>query len=195
MFKITYTKLYNVLGISVIFYGLVNAVLYQVHKERKYLFRAGLAQTFFLLEIFNIIIGISRSTYIPTLIQVSSRVYVIWTSYIHKIQNTPLTLLLVCWNISDLIRYAFYLFRSRWLKSLRYNAFIILYPIGIALEIYLTNCVYLMHTNYKAKLLGAIMLLYIPLFPYLYYHMLTQRKRSTKIFEVNKKKKLSVENK
>lgn len=192
---ITYTKLYNTLGISVIVYGLVNALMYQVRREKKYLFRAGLSQTFFLAEIFNILIGASRSTYVPTLIQVSSRVYVIWIAYMHKLQNIPLTLMFVCWSISDLIRYAFYLFRLPWLKTLRYNAFIVLYPIGISLEIYLMNCIYLMYNNYKSKLIGAVMLLYIPLFPYLYYHMYKQRNRTIKIFEVNKKKKLTIENK
>lgn len=185
-----YTSIYNFLGILIITYGFVNAIVYQLFKERVYLFRVGLSQTFFVIEILNILIGASRSTYPPTVVQVSSRLYIIWmVAYSHRLQNIPLTIMLVCWNISDIIRYMFYLFRANWLKKARYNAFIVLYPVGIALEIYLTNCVYLMYKDYRSWVFGLIMLLYLPIFPYLYYHMIKQRKRSNRIFEGNRKKK------
>eukprot|EP00866_Antonospora_locustae_P001542 jgi/Antlo1/1542/1303 len=190
MLKKAYTYSYNLVGILVIVYGLASAVMYQIYKKKTYLFRAGLSQTFFIVEIFNILVGASRSTYSPTLIQVMSRLYVVWViAYMHSLQNVMLTVMLVCWNISDLIRYMFYLSHAGWLKKLRYNAFIVLYPLGISLEIYMINCAYMMYDDKRSWIFGATMLLYFPLFPYLYYHMIKQRRRTNKIFEGRKKKK------
>ena len=185
-----YTNTYNFLGILAILYSTANAIMYQIVRKRRYLLNVAVSQALFAVEIFNIFVGASRSTYLPTIVQLASRNFIIWVVvYLHGLHGLLLTVMLVCWNISDFIRYVFYLFRANLFKKLRYNAFIVLYPVGISLEIYLTNRVYLMYKGVRSWFFGAIMLLYLPLFPYLYYHMIKQRKRSNKIFEVNKKKR------
>lgn len=185
-----YHLIFNILGVCVILYGTINALLYHYFKDIKYLKYAAYSQTFYLFEIFNILIGATRSTYPATIIQVSSRLFISWVvAYFHKLNNYYLTSMFIIWNISDMIRYLFYIFRGKIFKKLRYNAFIDLYPVGIALEVILTNMVYLMHKGYAAWVFAIIMILYLPLFPFLYYHMIKQRKRSAKIFEMNKKKK------
>lgn len=190
MFLSKYQLLFNTLGVGVISFGLMCAILFHISGDLKYLKWVAYTQTFFVAEIFNIMIGATRSTYTATIIQVSSRLFISWViAYNHKLHNVYLTVMLIVWNISDLIRYLFYILRGKILKTLRYNAFLLLYPVGIGLEVTLTNIVYLRYEGYVAWCYAAIMILYLPLFPYLYYHMIKQRKRSARFFELNKKKK------
>ncbi|KCZ82335.1 hypothetical protein H312_00358 [Anncaliia algerae PRA339] len=190
MSLVKYQLFFNFLGVNVILFGFICAILYRVYGDIKFLRWVAYTQSFFVFEIINIMIGATRSTYLATIIQVTSRVYISWVvAYYHNLNNIYLTIMLIVWNISDMIRYLFYIFRGKLLKKLRYNAFIILYPVGIGLEIFLTNMVYLKHKGHAAWFYATIMILYIPLFPFLYYHMIKQRKRSSAIFEMNKKKK------
>ncbi|RVD90954.1 tyrosine phosphatase PTPLA [Tubulinosema ratisbonensis] len=185
-----YQLFFNLFGVGVILYGSVNAILYHYLREIKYLKTVAYTQTFFLIEIFNIMIGATRSTYPATIIQVTSRLLVSWAvAYSHKHHNIWLTLLFIIWNISDLIRYLFYISRGKILKVLRYNAFLALYPIGIFLELVQINIAYSAHKGFIGYGFVIIMILYLPLFPFLYTHMINQRKRSAKISEMNKKKK------
>lgn len=185
-----YRNIYNIAGIVVILLGIFNCIKHQYSKETKRLVYMALCQSFFLVEIVNIAAGVSASTYIPTILQVSSRIFIIWAvCYLHGLNNVCVMIMYLTWGVSDLIRYMFYLLRMNWLKTVRYNAFLVLYPLGVCLEIYLTNCVYLLYNNFFSYIFSGAMLLYLVLFGYLYYHMLNQRRRSMKIMKTLKNKK------
>jgi very-long-chain (3R)-3-hydroxyacyl-CoA dehydratase len=188
-FSSIYLVLYNTISILILLYSTANAILFQLTYSSTYILKCALSQTFFLFEILNIVLRMSRSTIFPTIVQLFSRLYIIWVIvYLHDIKNVYLTSLLIVWNLSDLIRYFFYLFRWGVFRRLRYNAFLLLYPIGIFLEIYLTNIVYLKYQNWLSWVFGGSILMYLPLFPYLYYHMIKQRRRSNKIFDMKRRK-------
>ncbi|XP_058798371.1 very-long-chain (3R)-3-hydroxyacyl-CoA dehydratase hpo-8 [Phymastichus coffea] len=157
------------------------------------------------LEIVHAITGVVKSNPIITTFQVLSRVMVVCgvilatpPSYAAASPGLPLALL--AWSVTEIIRYGYYLanligFVPHFLVWLRYTTFIILYPIGITGELL---CLYAA-VQYTAKeknawsyvlpnewnftfsyqyFLIGVMLLYIPLFPKLYLHMFSQRRKT-----------------
>lgn len=186
-----YMKMYNLLGCCVCVLALVYAVLHAKLQLHSYVLKICFCQTFFLLEIFNIKIGKSNSTLFPTILQLSSRLFIIWiVCYAHReiCRSIPFTIMLVCWYVSDLIRYIYYLLRVEWAKWMRYNFFIVFYPVGTAMEFYLTNSIYLKYGMVFSYLIGFIILCYVPGFCFLYYHMIKQRTAGNKKRKIIKKK-------
>lgn len=88
----------------------------------------------------------------------------------------------VTWCIAEIIRYAYYitlLFKneSKFISWLRYSAFIICYPIGLACEFFVMYNVFKYNDMLVIKLLMIIaVIVYVFLFPRLYLHLLRQRK-------------------
>lgn len=156
------------------------------------------------LEIIHAAIGLVSSNVIITTFQVWSRMMVVVgvilaTPHTYAAASPGLPLALIAWSITEIIRY-FYYFTNligivpHILVWLRYTTFIILYPIGVTGELL---CFYaaIQYSNanpdswsyilpnkwnftfsYLYVLIG-VMLAYIPLFPHLYLHMLTQRRK------------------
>ncbi|EGC32165.1 hypothetical protein DICPUDRAFT_89327 [Dictyostelium purpureum] len=95
------------------------------------------------LEIFNVLLGITKSSVGPTLAQVLGRNHVLLVALIFVPEvytHWGVALMFFIWGLSELIRYPLYLYTinnstpPQFLQFLRYNAFIILYPIGFAAE-------------------------------------------------------------
>ncbi|KAF7533226.1 hypothetical protein G7054_g7255 [Neopestalotiopsis clavispora] len=95
----------------------------------------------------------------------------------------------LAWGCSEIIRYGYFVAQlstgdtPRLLKLLRYNAFLPLYPIGLLSE---AGLVYLALTEgtgvgqfYKGYLLLGL-ITYLPAGPFLYTHMLSQRRKIMK---------------
>ncbi len=99
----------------------------------------GVVQGLQFLDLVFAILGLSSTKLVPSLIQVGGRNAVVWWAFPYAV-NTPYPLLtIVCWAIADIIRFLTYLNDSLslgldWIKILRYNAFILLYPLGITGE-------------------------------------------------------------
>ena len=104
--------------------------------------------------------------------------------------------LLTAWSLSEVIRYLFYALNIIDLKVgvitwLRYSLFIVLYPIGVVseltllytalpavktssfLSVTLPNCFNVTFSLYYALIIFG--LLYLPMFPQLYFHVFAQR--------------------
>ena len=102
------------------------------------------------------------------------------------------------WTLTEVVRYSFYLFAligevPYAIQWCRYTFFIVLYPLGVTgelLSIYgslndvAERKLYYIELPNKANIafnyfyyLILIMLLYIPIFPQLYLHMIAQRKK------------------
>jgi len=158
-------------------------------------------QTAALLEIVHAATGLVPSGVFVTLMQISSRVLVVWGlgDKIPEVRgNIGIPLLLVTWSITETIRYSYYLlnlitsvpFILQWA---RYSFFIVLYPAGItgellvtygALPYVLARKAFTVEMPNKANIsfsyytfLILVMISYIPFFPQLYLHMFKQRSK------------------
>ncbi|GAM28543.1 hypothetical protein SAMD00019534_117190 [Acytostelium subglobosum LB1] len=99
-------------------------------------------QVFAFLEILHVVLGIVKSSLAPTLAQVLGRNHVLLVGllYCPTVQfHWGVPLMVFFWGISELIRFPYYIAQAYnecppFLTWLRYNAFIVLYPIGFAAE-------------------------------------------------------------
>lgn len=136
-----------------------------------------IVQSFALIEPLLIIFKFIKSALLITLIQVASRLLFAWYFFLYPGSEIGYLLMTLCWIITEIIRSFYYLHQNRISTYLRYSAFIVLYPLGALGEIlYMLKVMKLL--NPRSKLfLTLVMLMYIPLFPFLYLHMLKQRKK------------------
>ncbi|KAF2068821.1 hypothetical protein CYY_009859 [Polysphondylium violaceum] len=95
-------------------------------------------QVFAFLEIVHVMMGIVKSSLVPTFAQVIGRNTVLLAlCYTEEVQvHWGVALLFLFWGLSELIRFPYYIFNPapQFLTWLRYNAFIVLYPIGFGAE-------------------------------------------------------------
>jgi very-long-chain (3R)-3-hydroxyacyl-CoA dehydratase len=87
--------------------------------------------------------GIVRAPLMTTLMQVASRLLLVW-GIVHPFPAIALssdfyTSMLVAWSVTEVIRYSFFAlgllgWQPRLLTWLRYNTFFVLYPLGISSE-------------------------------------------------------------
>lgn len=154
-----------------------------------------------ILEVLNVMIKLVKSNLALTFFQVASRVIVV-CGVLTATPTAPLSLglplLLIAWSITEVIRYSFYAINiftkvPSFIIWARYTFFYALYPLGVTGELL---CFYAAQEyigkkkqwsiempnnanftfSYQYLLLG-LMLLYIPLFPQLYFHMISLRKK------------------
>ncbi|XP_026323874.1 very-long-chain (3R)-3-hydroxyacyl-CoA dehydratase hpo-8 [Hyposmocoma kahamanoa] len=153
------------------------------------------------LEVLHAAIGLVPSGVVVVLMQVYSRVFLVCGALLATYGATVspgLPLCILAWSITEIIRYAYYALNivntvPQGLLFLRYSTFLVLYPVGITGELL---CMYHALPEINEKKLFTIsmpnswnfafnyyyflifyMLLYIPLFPVLFGHMLTQRRK------------------
>jgi len=138
-----------------------------------------------LLEIIHAATGLVRSPMLATLLQVFSRVaLVIITSLFPALQGDfAVCTMALSWCLVEVPRYLFYALNLLnrvpfWLLWIRYSAFIVLYPSGVSSEL---RVVYkaLEHANPPLSYLFMLAFaIYLPFAPYLYYHMVVQRRKN-----------------
>ncbi|KAH6651526.1 tyrosine phosphatase-like protein [Truncatella angustata] len=154
-------------------------------------------QSLALLEVGHAALGLVRASPATTALQVGGKNLVVWTVMVKFPEIITKNELGMCaflgcvlaWGFSEMIRYGYFVVQlatgetPRWLKWLRYNAFLPLYPIGLLSE---AGLVYLALTEgtgvgsfYKGYLLLGL-LTYLPAGPFLYTHMLSQRRKVMK---------------
>ncbi|CAB3237231.1 unnamed protein product [Arctia plantaginis] len=153
------------------------------------------------LEIVHSIIGLVPSGVAVVLPQVFSRVFLVCGCLMVTEAATVspgLPLCIFAWSITEIIRYTYYTLNlinsiPQPLLFLRYSTFLILYPIGVTGEL---MCMYHSLDEINEKQLFTIsmpnawnaafnyyyflifyMFLYIPIFPFLFGHMLAQRRK------------------
>jgi very-long-chain (3R)-3-hydroxyacyl-CoA dehydratase len=158
-------------------------------------------QTLALLEIVHAATGIVRSNVVLTAFQVMSRVFLVW-GVLNLIPETRdsigLLLILIAWTVTEIVRYTYYMTSlvrgiPYILQWARYTLFFVLYPLGVTGELLcvraalpyvyqrstwsysLPNSANISFQYYYALLI--IMMSYVPLFPQLYFHMISQRKK------------------
>eukprot|EP00835_Amoeboradix_gromovi_P002768 NODE_163_length_16507_cov_1.031814.p10 type:complete len:201 gc:universal NODE_163_length_16507_cov_1.031814:4062-3460(-) len=130
-----------------------------------------------------------------TMIQVASRLLIVWGPYYlwqsEELRMSFSYLILVsAWSVAEVIRYSFYAFKEIGyipypLLWVRYTGFIVLYPVGVAMEVFTLYMVTLQNHSFNF-ILYIIMACYIPGLFVLYTHMLKQRSKA-----LHKEKKTS----
>jgi len=159
-------------------------------------------QTAAVMELVHAVTGVVRSPFTTTLMQVASRLLLTWgIANVSPVAQNHFLLasMVAAWGITEIIRYSYYAFNTLngkapyFLLYLRYTLFYILYPLGVASEIGLiiTSLKWVRETDifslhmpnkwnfafdFYTMLIVAI-LSYVPGFPMLYMHMITQRKK------------------
>ncbi|KAL4424925.1 hypothetical protein ABPG77_009654 [Micractinium sp. CCAP 211/92] len=175
------------------------------------------AQTAAVMEVLHSAAGLVRSPVMITATQVASRLFVLWGVVVLAPQpkslpvelpavplggglrpQLSLVTLLTAWCCSEVIRYSFFAFKELGMQPyvllwLRYTAFIVLYPLGVAselamvalampyikerrpLSIQMPNAFNIGFDYYWACWVAV--LLYVPGFPQLYFYMIAQRRK------------------
>ncbi|CAD26663.1 hypothetical protein [Encephalitozoon cuniculi GB-M1] len=186
----SYIRIYNTAGFIVCIVALLASLVFYKTMDPRYLRVAGLSQTFFLMEAANISAKKSNSRYLPTVMQLISRMFIMWVVFWYcGIINWTFPVITTCWYLSDLVRYAFYTFRANTVRVVRYNLFLLTSPIGFVLEMYCLRALYNSLGKIFSYLVVLVALLYIPGFIFLFSHMLRQRKwsRKVKAYKSNRK--------
>ena len=138
-------------------------------------------QTVALLEVMHAALGWVRSGVISNVIQIASRLFVIWVAGVYggSGKHWAYAMMSVAWALSDLTRYAYYLTQlteasSPLLKWARYNFFLILYPVGTLGEAILIFLARLKMFNYPFLYYGLLTVLacYTPGKKILFYNIL-----------------------
>ncbi|KAH3670569.1 hypothetical protein OGAPHI_001084 [Ogataea philodendri] len=155
-----------------------------------------LIQCLAVTEIYNSAVGNVRSPLVTTVVQVSSRLLLV-IGIFTVLPDSPANAhwayisMITAWSISEIIRYYYYAANilsegnpPQTLKWLRYNAFLILYPIGISSEwtmIYksLDEAALSVGDWYKWFLVVCLGI-YFPGAYVMYTHMLKQRRKEAK---------------
>eukprot|EP00735_Rhodelphis_limneticus_P009136 TRINITY_DN255_c0_g1::TRINITY_DN255_c0_g1_i1::g.1654::m.1654 TRINITY_DN255_c0_g1::TRINITY_DN255_c0_g1_i1::g.1654 ORF type:complete len:224 (+),score=39.70,sp/Q8VZB2/HACD_ARATH/49.77/2e-63,PTPLA/PF04387.9/2.5e-58 TRINITY_DN255_c0_g1_i1:55-726(+) len=168
-------------------------------------------QTGAALEIFHSVTGIVRSPVSTTVIQVFSRVFLLW-AIAHSVVETrthwAFTTMVVSWSMTEIPRYFYYMVNTLTtpgypLLWMRYSTFLPLYPTGAGSEAFLIfvalpfvkksgvfsltmpnalNFAFDFHI-----FLILVLLSYIPGLPHMYSHMMRQRRKQLSPADANKK--------
>lgn len=101
-----------------------------------------LTQTLALLEIVHIVLGLLRSSLFTTIVQVSSRILLVWgvaNLFEAPQESLAYSTMLIAWSITEVYRYSYYVTNilgrtPGFLTWLRYNTFFVLYPLGAGSE-------------------------------------------------------------
>jgi len=130
------------------------------------------------LDILHCALGLTGGKVATTLIQISSRLLVVWAVVPYVPGPSFFHLALYsAWSLAESIRFAYYLKPSKPLTWMRFSAFLVLYPLGVfggELPLLWQRA---RLGDFAATVCGTCMLAYIPGFPILFGHMLTQRRK------------------
>lgn len=83
-----------------------------------------------------ILIGKSKGSLFAVFSQVFGRLYVAWMYLEPETDPRFFAIIAIAWSVADVNRYLYYLFNQNKIAILlRYNLFIVLYPVGIFGEV------------------------------------------------------------
>ncbi|KAF8538153.1 tyrosine phosphatase-like protein [Trichophaea hybrida] len=146
-------------------------------------------QSLAVLEILHLLLGLLRSSLPTTIIQVSSRLLLVWgicDIFSAPQQSSAYASMVFAWAVTEVCRYSYYIVQlgggeSKTLSWLRYNTFFVLYPLGAGSEAW---CIYraLPEAWEMSRVyywfLVVILVTYIPGLFNQYTHMMRQRRKN-----------------
>lgn len=205
MLAARYLLLYNVImtaGWFIVLFRLVRAVIFQTDVYTTVDIPLKIFQTGAVLEVIHSLTGLVRSSVATTLLQVSSRLFVVWCllDAIQPVRTClSLTPMVLAWSLTEIPRYFYFSISAwhspvpYWLTFIRYSTFLPLYPMGASSEwftlyssldhiynsrlfsVTMPNRFNFAFDSYTCAIL--ILIAYIPGLPYMYSHMLRQRRK------------------
>ncbi|KAM3506147.1 hypothetical protein MY10362_002533 [Beauveria mimosiformis] len=142
-------------------------------------------QTAACLEILHSLFGIVRAPVATTIMQVMSRLLLVWAityPYPFVTQAPSYASMLFAWSVTEVIRYSYFAtslvgFQPWFLTFLRYNTFFVLYPLGIFSECSLIFITSKFLPGLEKYILYAILAIYVPGSYILYTYMMKQRSK------------------
>jgi len=164
------------------------------------------------LEVFHAVVKLVPSNPSIVFMQVFARfICVVGVADVFKVcqASSGVSLMLICWSISEVTRYLYYVDSSAYLlKWCRYSFFLVIYPIGAFGELlcYWNAAEYIQPLNIRRQysinlpnkynisfdtfiVFWAVMIIYPPAFYVMYNHMLHQRKKMLYRIAKNEQKK------
>ena len=117
--------------------------------------------------------GLVRASVPTTGMQVASRLLLVWgvvNNFPFLAQSAVYSSMLVAWSVTEVIRYSYFVltlsgYQPAFITWLRYNAFFVMYPLGISSECYLMFKAIAPARELRqeyAWFLQAMLLVYIP---------------------------------
>lgn len=133
-----------------------------------------------IMEPIFVVFGVAKGSLVLTTIQLMSRlIFPCWffLFYIQDLElNGAIYTMCIAWSLAEVVRSLYYITRYRVFGLLRYNCFIVLYPLGVFGELsYIWTIMRMTSDVYVRVLYNLLCVLYVIFFPILYYHMFSQR--------------------
>lgn len=91
------------------------------------------------LDIIFILLGTSKGSILGAIAQIAGRLLVTLVYMSPEIAPVSIANVLIAWSLAETNRYLYYLFKNPLTTWLRYNSFLVLYPVGIYGEMTLIN--------------------------------------------------------
>lgn len=145
-------------------------------------------QLFQICDILLILLGKSKGSIVGAFFQILGRNIVTLVFISPESHRLRFAAVVIFWAIADVNRYLYYIFKNNMLTGfLRYNSFIVLYPLGVYSEMMVINdflkinseTIPDMHVYIVRLIQGSIILGMV----FLYKYMLSSRKRYLKSLE------------
>ncbi|CAG8505773.1 545_t:CDS:2 [Paraglomus occultum] len=147
-------------------------------------------QTGAILEVIHVVLGLVKTPLTTTVIQVTSRLYLVWgilAPFPEVRSHWALTTMTIAWSVTEIVRYLYYglniaKIQPTWLLWCRYTFFFVLYPLGAGSESVLEyvslpySLEFDKYNIYYYVRIG-VLLSYLPGFYTMYTHMIYQRKK------------------
>ncbi|KIJ68154.1 hypothetical protein HYDPIDRAFT_107817 [Hydnomerulius pinastri MD-312] len=145
------------------------------------------------LEVLHVLLGLVRSPLPTTLMQVSSRLILVWAivARFHLTHSNPFyTTMVLAWSLTEVPRYTYYALgllgveAPAWLTWLRYTTFYVLYPVGAGSEALVAlstipewqNGLYV-NWGIEDWVKAGMVLIWIPGLYIMYTHMIRMRRK------------------
>lgn len=105
--------------------------------------------------------------------------------------NLSLSIVIICWNVADLIRYLYFTIKNKTLTYIRYNAFRVLYPIGVMGECLSVENRINRKDSFDPLFLRFLQIILVLGMLYLYRYLL---KKSKEVFRKENEEKAYIKN-
>jgi len=159
-------NLYNIIS----FIGWILIIFFNIRLNPNLLI-IQIIQSFAIFDVIFAYFKIIKTNFITSFIQILSRYFIVWGPFTFGyVPKNVVIILTTVWGLADSIRYLYYInSKNYYFKWLRYNMFIVLYPLGIIFELIS------LYYSFFRKYLIIFSIIYFIFGINLYKHMLNQR--------------------
>jgi len=140
-----------------------------------------IVQSLALLEVIHAALKITPSSISFTALQIMARLIYAWylldlgMHYFHN--QAPFLVLIMAWSLADAVRALYYLLPNKLTGALRYNFFLVLYPVGQTIEVLICAMI-IVKSNHPARwILTFVILSYFILGKNIFMHVYRNRQK------------------